>query len=610
MLVLGASGLLGPGIAQILVKEGFRATAHVGGDGDLPALRGVTTWRQELAPAAADPSIEVPAADAAIFARPIDPGDAAPEELQAVALERLAAEFEIAKRAGVQRWVVISGIEAAGPLTWERGLEYENIDPAPVIHIGGALREMEREVVRLVGAAGGSLVILRPGHLYGEGEPGFLDQVIQILTGPDRELVRAEWANRRFQPVHARDVARVAVAAVTRGEGIYHITDGTCPTVGHIVRDIQGVGRLKGLHLPSVRPPLRARPDRGRIHYAFPADRAMRDLQYQPGWTLSAGTAALVDELHLEKRTASGLSRIVHRSRQDADALLDEEAGVTIAAGADGEQLAQDWADDQRLTDVLHRPVFRFVRDVLRRSAATRVLDFGCGDGAWSRTLAKDSGVRIIGVDGSAGRIRRAIELAEADGVSDRVEYQKANLFNFTVDEKVDAVCCFGSIQHLPDIERQLPMILERNLRPGGVLLAIGRHCDDGYHPSLLRFMQNAKGSWASRFFDIHRYEATVDVGGPLRLDEVSPTAAMRMRAPELDRWLPSRYAPLRMGHTHFLAPFIANAFVVYQRSPGVRRLTRLVLPAVLRLDGWLCRFPQFRSWAALGMYAVRYEGT
>jgi len=597
VLVVGTGGLFGSALTDVLVREGFLPIVHrEPGEADSSESRSVTVWRASLAQAAANEEVVVPQADAVIIAWPVGEEDATPEKLVALAVERFNASFEVGQRTGVQRWIVLSGIEAAGPLHWEQGLAYESVKPDPAVHVGGALREMERHAMLQIGPTGDSLVILRAGHVYGDGNPGFLDQVVRILGGADRELVRAEWSNRRFQPVHVRDVASAAVLAVTRGEGIYHVTDGTCPTVGQIVRDVEGVGRMKGFQLPRVRAPLRARPSSLRIHYAYPPDRAVRDLGYRPGWTLSAGTAALVDQLNFTDR-AGGLSELVRKTRGEGVKVADPDATGGIYS------TTQDWVEDENLRDVLHRPVSRFIHRALRSVRARRVLDFGCEDGTWSRALIRGSGVRIVGVDSSEENIRQAREQADVEGLADDAEYHVGNPADFSVEEPVDAVLCYGALGHFSDIEQDLPAFLERILVPGGLLVAIERHCDDGYHPSLLRLMRNASGSWARRLFDLRRYEDLIQSPG---LDPVLEAIAGPARS---GRWLQTRFSPVRAGHAHFLSPFAANSLVVFQRSRRIRGMARFVMPALVRVDDWLCRFPQFKAWAALGMYAVKWEG-
>lgn len=59
-------------------------------------------------------------------------------------------------------------------------------------------------------------------------------------------------------------------------------------------------------------------------------------------------------------------------------------------------------------------------------------------------------------------------------------------------------------------------------------------------------------------------------------------------------------------GLGRLISPFIANALVVFRRSPAVEWGARRALPICVGIDGVLCRLPQSRRWASLGMDALR----
>jgi 2-polyprenyl-3-methyl-5-hydroxy-6-metoxy-1,4-benzoquinol methylase len=266
-----------------------------------------------------------------------------------------------------------------------------------------------------------------------------------------------------------------------------------------------------------------------------------------------------------------------------------------------------DWAFDVQLGNVIQAPTYRFMETVFKKLRPRSVLDIGCGSGVYSRSMARYGGIRAIGVDLSPVQIATAKELAREAEVSHLVDYRVANAFEFTADERVDAICAFSALHHFPDIERHLPAIVERNLKPGGFILA-AEPFYEGFHPAVLRLVSWIARSRWRRWFDVDRYEeiAAAAQRGETLLGE-SPAGLVHHHAPgALDAYLRSAFAPIAIHYTQLFAPFFANAFVIYQRSQRVAQVARRLVPAVVRFDSLLCRFRRWSRWAAVGLYAVR----
>jgi SAM-dependent methyltransferase len=108
-----------------------------------------------------------------------------------------------------------------------------------------------------------------------------------------------------------------------------------------------------------------------------------------------------------------------------------------------------------------------------------RILDLACGTGTLALALAQ-AGDTVIGLDRSAAMLdlARQKQAARADGGSLNlplnVQWIRADMCSFTLDEPVDAVLCHSdSLNHLPD-EDALRMTLRqvaRALKPGGCLI-------------------------------------------------------------------------------------------------------------------------------------------
>jgi SAM-dependent methyltransferase len=269
-----------------------------------------------------------------------------------------------------------------------------------------------------------------------------------------------------------------------------------------------------------------------------------------------------------------------------------------------------DWAFDLEVGNVIQAPTYRFMKTVFEDLRPRIVLDVGCGSGVYSRYMARYGGVRAIGVDLSPAQIAKATDLAREAGVGHLVDYRVANAFEFKADERVDAICAFGALHHFPDIERHLPEIVERNLKPGGFIFA-AEPFHEGFHPAIQRFMSRIARSRWRRWFDVERYEriAAAAERGETILGESPAGLVHHHESAALDSYLRSAFEVISIRYTQLFAPFFANAFIIYQRSPRVARLARRLVPTVVRLDSVLCRFRRWSRWAALGLYAVRPRG-
>jgi SAM-dependent methyltransferase len=97
-----------------------------------------------------------------------------------------------------------------------------------------------------------------------------------------------------------------------------------------------------------------------------------------------------------------------------------------------GPVYAQDGQDKPKL-DVIYVPTPQEVVDRMLEMAQVKasdfVIDLGCGDGRNVITAAKVYGTRGFGVDIDPERIKEARENAEKAGVTDKVEFRVANLF-------------------------------------------------------------------------------------------------------------------------------------------------------------------------------------
>jgi len=141
------------------------------------------------------------------------------------------------------------------------------------------------------------------------------------------------------------------------------------------------------------------------------------------------------------------------------------------------EREAERLGDQARtLTELLHHDT--------RYPAKSRVLEAGCGTGAQTVILAKNSpGSEITSIDISPESVRRAEERARAEGIAN-VTFRAADLFSPPFEAACfdHAFVCFV-LEHLPDPVRALA-VLRTLVKPGGTITVIeGDHGSAYFHP-------------------------------------------------------------------------------------------------------------------------------
>jgi SAM-dependent methyltransferase len=111
-----------------------------------------------------------------------------------------------------------------------------------------------------------------------------------------------------------------------------------------------------------------------------------------------------------------------------------------------------------------------FYVDEARRVSPGPVVELGVGTGRIAVPIAAE-GIRVIGVDSSAGMLEVARERAESAGVADLVELRLGDLRAPPVSERVELVICpFRSYLHLKTDEERLGALQAARdlLVPGG----------------------------------------------------------------------------------------------------------------------------------------------
>mgnify|MGYP001565565631 FL=1 len=110
----------------------------------------------------------------------------------------------------------------------------------------------------------------------------------------------------------------------------------------------------------------------------------------------------------------------------------------------------------------------------MRDMRGKKILDVGCGTGEIACSMAMHA-LDVKGIDFSTNSIAHAQKIARPFGLKN-IHFEKADLFEFSPNQKYDIVTCFGVLHHTPNFPNGFRRIAEW-VAPGGILL-IGF-----YHP-------------------------------------------------------------------------------------------------------------------------------
>jgi len=116
--------------------------------------------------------------------------------------------------------------------------------------------------------------------------------------------------------------------------------------------------------------------------------------------------------------------------------------------------------------------------------AESRVLEAGCGVGAQTITLAKNSPkANIISIDISENSLAEAKQKIESEGISN-VHFQQENIFNLPFEpESFDHIFVCFVLEHLPNPVEALS-VLKTYIKPGGTITVIeGDHGSTYFYP-------------------------------------------------------------------------------------------------------------------------------
>jgi len=136
---------------------------------------------------------------------------------------------------------------------------------------------------------------------------------------------------------------------------------------------------------------------------------------------------------------------------------------------------------DRRLSSIAHShhpiaaPILGVnVNRLLRRAdrqPAARILDLGCGEGAWAlQALAHYPDGHADGVDIDRYGLERAATAAAERGLADRLTLHERDARSYVPDGDYDLVLCVGSTHAFGGFTETLELV-SRHVHPDGVLL-------------------------------------------------------------------------------------------------------------------------------------------
>ncbi len=132
--------------------------------------------------------------------------------------------------------------------------------------------------------------------------------------------------------------------------------------------------------------------------------------------------------------------------------------------------IADDWVAHADANDYRNHFLLPLTLRLLGDVTGRRILDLGCGEGGYSRELAR-RGAHVVGVDGSARLIEVARKRALAEQFDINYICANANALHAIAPSSFDLVLAAMSLMDVEDYPGSVTE-MHRVLKPGGELLA------------------------------------------------------------------------------------------------------------------------------------------
>jgi len=176
---------------------------------------------------------------------------------------------------------------------------------------------------------------------------------------------------------------------------------------------------------------------------------------------------------HIATRSTQGsiaVETLEPRKRSELE-FHDKYRDASSKSELDGDEFDQIYGNERfyRVTEIS----LTYTSEWINRHARDKIfLDYACGDGGNSRRAAAAGAELVVGIDLSDVSVQRCRDAAEAQGLSDRIQYLQADCENTGFpDGSFDTIICSGVLHHM-DLSYAFPEI-RRILAPGGRVLCV-----------------------------------------------------------------------------------------------------------------------------------------
>lgn len=120
------------------------------------------------------------------------------------------------------------------------------------------------------------------------------------------------------------------------------------------------------------------------------------------------------------------------------------------------------------------------------------VIDVGCGYGAWTTLLAKQTPAQVTAIDVSPGCVEATKVVVAAAGLADRVDVLEASIHALPVaDDTVDLLWCADMIGQVPDLRAAL-VECTRTLKLQGTMVLFATLAGQAIEPAEAHRLYNA----------------------------------------------------------------------------------------------------------------------
>jgi cyclopropane-fatty-acyl-phospholipid synthase len=177
---------------------------------------------------------------------------------------------------------------------------------------------------------------------------------------------------------------------------------------------------------------------------------------------------------HSKERDARAVRHHYDVSNEFFALFLDQSMTYSCAFWSEGAETLEQ-AQEEKLDTVARK---------LALSEGERVLDVGCGWGAFPLRAATKYGASVLGITLSPPQAEKARRRAQEAGVADRVEVRVMDYRDLAASgERFDAIASIGMVEHVGEVQiDEYARTLASLLEPGGRLLNHGiarlRHTD------------------------------------------------------------------------------------------------------------------------------------